>query len=89
MGLSVATPVDVSTKGERLSFDTSIVPDRVAFIGLGAMGFGMASWLVHEKFSVCGYDVSIVDFCSLNLLSLIGRIFSFHNNLWSLHECFT
>jgi len=59
MGLSVATPVEVSTKEEQQTLDSSIVTDRVAFIGLGAMGFGMASWLVHEKFTVCGYDVSI------------------------------
>ncbi|KAJ7538401.1 hypothetical protein O6H91_11G046500 [Diphasiastrum complanatum] len=32
-------------------------PEHIAFIGLGAMGCGMATWLVHEKFSVCGYDV--------------------------------
>lgn len=32
--------------------------DSVAFIGLGAMGFGMASHLVKEGFTVRGYDVS-------------------------------
>ncbi|BBN02755.1 fructose-bisphosphate aldolase, class II [Marchantia polymorpha subsp. ruderalis] len=31
--------------------------DSVAFIGLGAMGFGMASHLVKEGFTVRGYDV--------------------------------
>jgi 3-hydroxyisobutyrate dehydrogenase-like beta-hydroxyacid dehydrogenase len=31
----------------------------VAFIGLGAMGFGMASWLLKEKFTVRGFDVSL------------------------------
>jgi len=30
---------------------------RVAFIGLGAMGFGMATQLVKSNFSVFGYDV--------------------------------
>lgn len=58
MGLSVVTPVEVSKGDERKIMDGSlVVPDRVAFIGLGAMGFGMASWLVHEKYTVCGYDV--------------------------------
>lgn len=59
MGLSVVTPVEVSKSDEQKIMDGSlVVPDRVAFIGLGAMGFGMASWLVHEKYTVCGYDVS-------------------------------
>lgn len=31
---------------------------RVGFIGLGAMGGGMAGALVKEGFSVCGFDVS-------------------------------
>ncbi|KAG0624148.1 hypothetical protein M758_3G227500 [Ceratodon purpureus] len=62
MGLSVATPVTTEGSGkgevpEEPTVENSVVPDRVAFIGLGAMGFGMASWLVHEKFTVCGYDV--------------------------------
>lgn len=30
---------------------------RVGFIGLGAMGFGMATHLVRSNFSVYGYDV--------------------------------
>ncbi len=30
-------------------------PKKVAFIGLGAMGFGMASWLLKEKFTVRGF----------------------------------
>ncbi|KAJ4713548.1 ketose-bisphosphate aldolase class-II family protein [Melia azedarach] len=30
---------------------------RVGFIGLGAMGFGMATHLIKSKFSVVGYDV--------------------------------
>lgn len=32
---------------------------RVGFIGLGAMGFGMATHLVKSNFSVHGYDVSL------------------------------
>lgn len=31
---------------------------RVGFIGLGAMGFGMASHLLKSNFIVTGYDVS-------------------------------
>ncbi|GMH14095.1 hypothetical protein Nepgr_015936 [Nepenthes gracilis] len=31
--------------------------NRVAFIGLGAMGFGMATHLLKSKFTVLGYDV--------------------------------
>lgn len=31
---------------------------RVGFIGLGAMGFGMATYLVKSNFCVLGYDVS-------------------------------
>lgn len=30
---------------------------KIGFIGLGAMGFGMAKTLVNAGFSVCGYDV--------------------------------
>lgn len=32
---------------------------RIGFIGLGAMGFGMATHLLKSKFTVLGYDVSI------------------------------
>ncbi|AEE29695.1 ketose-bisphosphate aldolase class-II family protein [Arabidopsis thaliana] len=31
--------------------------NRIGFIGLGAMGFGMAAHLLKSNFSVCGYDV--------------------------------
>ena len=62
MGVSVVTPVTQGfAKGEATqeqAVKNPVVPHRVAFIGLGAMGFGMASWLIHEKFTVCGYDVS-------------------------------
>jgi ketose-bisphosphate aldolase len=30
---------------------------KIGFIGLGAMGFGMATSLLKSEFSVCGYDV--------------------------------
>ncbi|XP_072952749.1 uncharacterized protein [Typha angustifolia] len=36
---------------------TSKVVNRVGFIGLGAMGFGMASHLLRSGFSVIAYDV--------------------------------
>ncbi|KAM1938337.1 hypothetical protein FF1_015948 [Malus domestica] len=35
----------------------SYTVNRVGFIGLGAMGFGMATHLLKANFSVCGYDV--------------------------------
>jgi 3-hydroxyisobutyrate dehydrogenase-like beta-hydroxyacid dehydrogenase len=38
----------------------------VGFIGLGAMGSGMAAHLVKAGFRVCGYDVS----CRLLCLKL-------------------
>eukprot|EP00249_Psilotum_nudum_P014799 c25012_g1_i1 orf=491-4702(-) len=31
--------------------------DRIGFLGLGAMGFGMATTLIRKKFAVCGFDV--------------------------------
>lgn len=31
--------------------------NRVGFIGLGAMGFGMATHLIRSEFCVIGYDV--------------------------------
>lgn len=31
--------------------------NRIGFIGLGAMGFGMATHLLRSKFCVLGYDV--------------------------------
>lgn len=64
VGVSVASPVtegNTATKEQALQqrVDESPMPQRVAFIGLGAMGFGMASWLVRKKFTVCGFDVSL------------------------------
>ena len=35
----------------------SKVVKRVGFIGLGAMGFGMATHLLKSNFAVIGYDV--------------------------------
>ncbi|OWP05619.1 hypothetical protein B2J93_1668 [Marssonina coronariae] len=34
------------------------MPGKVAFLGLGAMGFGMATNLLERDFTVTGYDVS-------------------------------
>lgn len=31
---------------------------RIGFVGLGAMGFGMAKHLLKSNFTVLGYDVS-------------------------------
>lgn len=33
--------------------------NRIGFIGLGAMGFGMARHLLESSFCVLGYDVSL------------------------------
>ncbi|MCO5612204.1 hypothetical protein L7F22_066466 [Adiantum nelumboides] len=38
-------------------FEGATKVEFVGFIGLGAMGFGMASTLVQKKFTVCGFDV--------------------------------
>lgn len=43
---------------------------RVGFVGLGAMGFGMATNLLRSNFSVFGYDVislfGILSYIALN-----------------------
>ena len=63
MRIGVADPktdakISIKNQTQEKIVEKAIKLHRVAFIGLGAMGFGMASWLVHEGFSVCGYDVS-------------------------------
>ena len=48
----------IANQSETLT--TSVTPlevSKVGFIGLGAMGIGMATSLVKEGFNVCGYDV--------------------------------
>ena len=45
-----------SQKAENIVKEAPSV-QHVGFIGLGAMGFGMASTLLREKFIVCGFDV--------------------------------
>ncbi|KAI5066263.1 hypothetical protein GOP47_0018887 [Adiantum capillus-veneris] len=45
-----------SRKAEEI-FEGAKKVESVGFIGLGAMGFGMASTLVQKKFTVCGFDV--------------------------------
>jgi 3-hydroxyisobutyrate dehydrogenase len=47
----------VSTLGFNHSTATMDSGPRVAFIGLGAMGFGMAVHLVHSGFNVTGCDI--------------------------------
>lgn len=50
--------------------------DKVGFIGLGAMGLGMANSLVKAGFHVCGYDVSprpITEFGSVGGKSEVAR----------------
>jgi hypothetical protein len=62
MNISVAAPKapleELHTPQQRI-VQAAEKPKKVAFIGLGAMGFGMASWLLKEKFTVCGFDVSL------------------------------
>jgi 3-hydroxyacyl-CoA dehydrogenase len=41
---------------------------RVGFIGLGAMGFGMASHLLKSGFSVTAFDVGTYTYYSLHNL---------------------
>lgn len=36
---------------------TSNTVNRIGFIGLGAMGYGMATHLLSSNFTVLGYDV--------------------------------
>jgi len=36
----------------------SVVVKRIGFIGLGAMGFGLATHLLKSNFCVVGYDVN-------------------------------
>jgi phosphoglycerate dehydrogenase-like enzyme len=45
---------------------------RVGFVGLGAMGFGMATHLLRSNFSVFGYDV-ISHFGILTYISLLNK----------------
>lgn len=85
MGVSVASPVtegNTATKEQTVEqiVDESSRPQRVAFIGLGAMGFGMASWLVQEKFTVCGFDVST----QTRSLASFGSVVSCSTRTWIL-----
>lgn len=85
MGVSVASPVtegNTATKEQTVEqiVDESPMPQRVAFIGLGAMGFGMASWLVQEKFTVCGFDVST----QTSSLASFGSVVSCSTRTWIL-----
>lgn len=51
---------------------------RVGFIGLGAMGFGMATHLLKSNFRVIGYDVifhlGILSYIALNICQFCFKI---------------
>lgn len=61
MGVNISDAVNVETYSpEQLAsqiVSSSNTVHRIGFIGLGAMGFGMAAHLLKSKFSVLGYDV--------------------------------
>ncbi|GMN51270.1 hypothetical protein TIFTF001_020415 [Ficus carica] len=60
-GVNISDAVNAETyKPEDLAIQTTASSNsvnRIGFIGLGAMGFGMASHLLNSNFSVIGYDV--------------------------------
>lgn len=50
---------------------------RVGFIGLGAMGFGMATHLLSSKFCVVGFDVispNLKLYCIKQITNLLGNL---------------
>lgn len=59
--MNISDAVNAETyKPEDLAIQTTASSNsvnRIGFIGLGAMGFGMASHLLNSNFSVIGYDV--------------------------------
>ncbi|GJS95127.1 ketose-bisphosphate aldolase class-II family protein [Tanacetum coccineum] len=58
--------------------------NNIGFIGLGAMGFGMATHLLKSNFSVHGFDVTLLPypFCYSSVLSVIGNAL-YDNNILS------
>lgn len=59
---------------EELAHQISVESDnvkRIGFIGLGAMGFGMATHLLKSNFCVTGYDVMLL--LNLYILCLNSR----------------
>jgi 3-hydroxyisobutyrate dehydrogenase-like beta-hydroxyacid dehydrogenase len=61
MGVNISAAMNVeSYNPEQLASQITSSADsvnRIGFIGLGAMGFGMASHLLKSNFSVIGFDV--------------------------------
>ena len=62
---------------------SSVTVKKIGFIGLGAMGFGMAAHLVKLNFSVIGYDVILFLF---SLIYLFKRLLLIHLNLLTLEN---
>lgn len=50
---------DACKLADQLATPLKIV-NRVGFIGLGAMGFGMAAHLLRSGFSITAYDVRLL-----------------------------
>jgi UDP-N-acetyl-D-mannosaminuronate dehydrogenase len=46
---------------------------KIGFIGLGAMGFGMASHLLKSGFSVIAYDVTLSFDCFIFLIRSLQK----------------
>lgn len=53
-------------------------PNKIGFIGLGAMGFGMATHLLKSNFCVQGYDVTLLSSAVLRLMR--------KNDVTSVHD---
>lgn len=62
-GVNISKAVNAETYNpEQLAgqiIASSNAVNRVGFIGLGAMGFGMATHLLKSNFTVLGFDVNI------------------------------
>ncbi|KAG6390719.1 hypothetical protein SASPL_148463 [Salvia splendens] len=71
-GAANAKPYNPEELAKQLSAKSKTAK-RIGFIGLGAMGFGMATHLLKSNFTVLGYDVSL----ALTLLCIPSKI----------HEC--
>ena len=75
MGVNISDAMNADTYSpEQLASQitsSSNTVHRIGFIGLGAMGFGMAAHLLKSKFSVLGYDVN----------SILNNLLDFSNYL--------
>lgn len=58
IGAANAKPYNPEELAKQLSAKSKTAK-RIGFIGLGAMGFGMATHLLKSNFTVLGYDVSL------------------------------